>query len=256
MKTLIIQSQRDPLLFPWLNDCVLSVQHWADQHSFDYRWYGDEIFQLVDPRLLNKAQVKTVIASDLARLAALRIGLNDYERVVWLDADFLILQPDSFRLPDQENLPEGYMLGREHWIQRTEDQPSRLKCYTKVHNAFLLFHRENSFLSFYDTHAKRLLKQVEGPIPAQFIGPKLLTALHNIIHCPVFESAGMLCPLVADELLGQNRDRPALALLKKKSLKNLAGVNLCSSLCTNSATSNTRMFRLIQLLLSTENPLL
>jgi hypothetical protein len=44
----------------------------------------------------------------------------------------------------------------------------------------------------------------QGRIPAQFIGPKWLTALHNIALGPVIESAAILSPLVMrDYLAGQ-----------------------------------------------------
>jgi hypothetical protein len=41
-----------------------------------------------------------------------------------------------------------------------------------------------------------LLRLNQGRIPPQFIGPKRLTALHNIALCPVMKSAAMLNPLV------------------------------------------------------------
>ena len=60
-----------------------------------------------------------------------------------------------------------------------------------------------------------LLRLNQGRIPAQFIGPKWLTALHNIALCPVMESAAMLSPLVMrDYLAGQGE---ALRLFQKKS---------------------------------------
>jgi hypothetical protein len=67
----------------------------------------------------------------------------------------------------------------------------KLRAYVKVRNAFLMFRKGNHFLDFYTATAQRLLRLNQGSMPPQFIGPKLLTALHNVAICPVMETAGM-----------------------------------------------------------------
>jgi hypothetical protein len=123
-------------------------------------------------------------------------------------------------LPD-----ESYAVGREIWIQH--DKQGRLRSYKKVHNAFLMFRRDNSFLSFYLESAQRLLRQNQGTMPPQFIGPKLLTALHNVVQLPVMESAGMLSPLVIKDILQDGGD--ALQQFVDDSSCPIAGANLCIS---------------------------
>jgi hypothetical protein len=61
----------------------------------------------------------------------------------------------------------------------------------------------------------------------QLIGPKLLTALHNLIGCPVVEAAAMLSPAVEADLV--DGDGAALALLRRHSLAAPAGANLSAS---------------------------
>ena len=57
-------------------------------------------------------------------------------------------------------------------------------------------------------------------MPAQFIGPKLLTALHNIALFPVVETASMLSPAeIRDLLAGEVQ---SLDLFKQKSTVVLA----------------------------------
>ena len=208
-KTLIIQSHRHPLPQDWLPACLASVADWAQANRYHYRFIGDEIFTTLDQELLDKTRSQTVIASDLARLFSLQRGLAEgYDCVVWCDADFLIFNPESFVLPDTE-----YALGREVWVQY--DAKQRLRSFVKVHNALLMFRRGNTFLDFYRATAERLLRLNQGRMPPQFIGPKWLTALHNIALCPVMESAAMLSPLVMrDCLAGQGE---ALRLFRKKS---------------------------------------
>lgn len=240
--TLVIQSQRDPLPLPWLRRCLDSVAGWALANGYDYRYLGDEIFDSLDPVLRGRLLSQPVIASDLARLDSLRHGLAEgYDCVVWCDADFLVFDAAGFTLPPQE-----FALGREVWVQPHQGQ--RPRAFVKVHNALLMFRRGNSFLDFYRDSAERLLRLNRGPMPPQFIGPKLLTALHNIVQCPVMESAAMLSPMVIRDRLAGGGD--ALDLFQYKSKLTPSAANLGSSLAQREGLGNGDMNRLIDLLLA------
>lgn len=239
-RSLVIQSHRSPLPYPWLSDCCASVRRWCEAKRFDYRFLDDELFDVVPPELREKLAGRTVIASDLARLKVMRQALREgFETVVWLDADFLVFDPAGFVLPD-----EPCAVGREVWVQH--DRHGKLKVYKKVHNALLMFRRGNGFLDFYIETAERLLRQHRGGMPPQFIGPKLLTALHNVCRLPVMESAGMLSPLVIHDLL--QGDGEALRRFRDHSPAPLAGANLCTSSCDRGEVSSARMAQLIDLL--------
>ncbi len=191
--------------------------------------------------LLDKTQQQRVVATDLARLLVLQDALKrNYETVVWLDADFLIFNPSAFVLLD-----ESYALGREVWVQ--PDKQGKLKVYKKIHNAFLMFRKGNTFLDFYIETARRLLLLNHGTMPPQFIGPKLLTALHNIAILPVMESAGMLSPGVVKDIAQGNG--PALDLFVKHSPQAIAGANLCISSYERNEVTEQEMIRLIDCLL-------
>ena len=239
--TLVIQSHREPLPCSWLRRCLDSVADWARQNGYEYRYLGDELFAPLDRELLEKTRTQRVIASDLARLISLQRGLAEgFDRVVWCDADFLVFDPTRFVLPDAD-----FALGREVWVQH--DKRQRLRAFIKVHNALLMFRRDNHFLDFYHAAAERLLRLNQGTMPPQFIGPKLLTALHNIVQCPVMESAAMLSPQVLrDRIAGQGE---ALRLFLQESAVAPAGANLSSSLTRSEGLSDDDMNRLIDLLL-------
>lgn len=240
--TLVIQSHREPLPFAWLRLCLDSVASWAQDNRFNIRFLGDEIFDLVEPELVEKIGAQTVIASDLARLKILQQGLaEDYDRVVWCDADFLIFDPEKFLLPEAD-----FALGREVWVQL--DRTGKLRANKKVHNAFLMFNRGNHFLDFYCATAEHLLRLNRDRMSPQFIGPKLLTALHNVAQCPVMEVAGMLSPLVMRDLIAG--EGAALRLFQEKSPAGLAGVNLSSSLTRREGFSEAEMENLIRHLLT------
>ena len=248
-----------------------SVEHWAKLEGFDYRFLDDAFFDILPPWVMDKTASQRVVATDLARLKWMQYFLaNGYQRVVWFDADFLLFSPSTLQLLISD---EAYALGREVWVQpktppddelnaklnvklggklgekqQASKKRETFKVYKKVHNAFLCFEENNHFLDFYAAHAERLLLKVAGPMPPQFIGPKLLTALHNIVQCPVQENAGMLSPWVIRDVL--NGGGPALTLFKQKSSHALSGVNLCSSLVSSDVLDGYDLQDAVELLLA------
>ena len=201
-QALVIQSHRQPLPAPWYEPCIDSVQTWARHRHFEYRWLGDELFAGIDPLILARTRKQPLVATDLGRLLVLEAALQEgFERVVWVDADVLILQPERFDLPDS-----GALFGREVWVQTNDN--GRLKVYRKIHNAFMAFAAGDPVLPFYRYAAARILHRYEsgtsarsGQMVAELIGPKLLSLLHNAIGFDVIESAAMLSPLVCQDLL-------------------------------------------------------
>lgn len=203
---------------------------------------GDELFGAVADELLDKTRNQKVIASDLARLFKLQSLIRQgYDCVIWCDADFMIFDAPNFSLPES-----SYTLGREVWVQL--DRHNKLRAYRKVHNAFMMFRPGNSFLDFYTDTAEKLLINNNGQMPPQFIGPKLLTALHNIALCPVQENAGMLSPMVIHDLLKGGGE--ALTLFKLKSHEPIRAANLCGSSVERGNLSDQDMNRVIQVLLN------
>ena len=242
--TLVIQSHRLPLPYKWIERCLVSVRQWCEKNQFQYRFIDDELFDCIDEDLYKKLKDQAVIAADLARLKILQDALeNGYQTVVWLDADFLIFDPENFQLPD-----DLYAVGREVWVQC--DDQKNLKVYKKVHNAFLMFRQDNSFLPFYTEVAERLLRQNQAGMPPQFIGPKLLTALYNVAQLPVMESAGMLSPLVIRNIV--TGEGEALGLFVRNSSVAITGANLCISSCASEQVSTEEMERLITILSDTD----
>ena len=233
----MLQSHSHPLPASWLEDCMYSVKHWAKHNRYEYRFIDDELFGYIPKILLEKTQNQLVIASDLARLRALQHFLqHGYQTVIWCDADVLIFAPHRFNL-----LQENFAVGREVWIQ--QDHQLKLTAHIKVHNAFMMFRQGNTFLDFYADTAEHLLKLNKGTMPPQFIGPKLLTAIHNIVQCPVMETAGMLSPLVIKDMARQQG--AALNLFQRRSPQPIAAANLCNSLFQSGQISKVEIERCI-----------
>jgi len=221
LKTIIFQSQAKSNMQPWVEACLETVRIWATQTSVDYQFLGDEIFEFVPEYLRYKFKDQPVILTDLARLRLLNSALNDaYDRAVWIDADLLVFNPYALDL-----IKAFHAVGREVWVQKAGSQ---LKVYRKVHNAFLMGTKDDSFLPFYADAAETMLRRAEGPLVPQFIGPKLLTAQHNITALHVQESVGMVSPLALRDAL--NGGGPALDLTLAGHERGLDAVNLSASL--------------------------
>ena len=222
MTTVVIQSHTLPLPKPWLAHCIESVRAWAEQNGFSYQFQGDSLFDLLAPYPFLDRYGR-VIQSDVARLLWMEQCLAEgYERVIWLDADMLVHCPVAFTVPSA-----SFSVGREVWIQETAR--NRYKAYVKVHNAWLHAAKGSIDLPFYRETALRLLARNTAGVPAQFVGPKLLTALHNIVGFEVNERAGMLSPEVAQAYLSEHKARGALDLFLSRHKETPAVLNLSAS---------------------------
>ncbi len=224
MKTLVYQLA--PADRPaWIAACLESVRVWAVERGFDHRLYGDEVFELVEPELAAKTGGRLQMQTDLARLTLARhlLERDGWERVIYADADFLIWRMEAM-LPLAGD--RGVAFGQEFWVQR---EGAKLRLHRNVHNAFMLFERGGSVLPFYEETARSLLARVEGGVPPQFLGPKLLSALQGPAAFALLPQAGALSPDVIADILDEGDGR-ALACLRQALPVPLGGANLCASL--------------------------
>lgn len=218
MRTVVLQSQKPGPLPAWQRHCCDSVRAWAKARDFDYQFCGDELFRRLPPRLREKLREQPVVGTDLARLLWLRDNLQSgYDRAIWADADLLIFRP--FDPPAAD-----HAFGREIWVQARGDG---LHSYRRIHNAWLQFEAGNAILPFYIDRALAMLTTVRMPVVPQFIGPKLLSALHNIVGFNVEERVGMLSPLAMRDLLSGGGE--ALEELRQGHEAPLCALNLCAS---------------------------
>ncbi|MFK8032061.1 MAG: hypothetical protein AB8G18_17655 [Gammaproteobacteria bacterium] len=242
MRTVVIQSHRQPLPYDWLHPCIESVRHWAAAQGYEYMWLGDELFDGLNDTQRRHTQRQPVVASDLGRLQHLNNELaRGADRVVWCDADTLVINPGTLELTET-----GCALGREIWIQPGTTIDGTPKVYSKVHNAFMVFCQDDSFLPFYLDTASRLLQRHKGPYVDQFIGPKLLTALHNIAQLRVMENAGVLSPGVVTDLNGGGG--VFLDAYCRRLQRVPAALNLCASSVRSGELSEQSMHNVVETL--------
>ena len=216
--TVVLQSHRSSSPGGWLGECCASVRRWAAARAWDYRFCDDALFERLPPALYDKLAAQPVVAADLARLYWLRDVLREgFERAIWCDADLLVFA-------DFAPMDTDHAFGREHWLQR---QGTGMRHYRKIHNAWMLFRADSAVLPFYLDRAETLLTRVRMPVVPQFVGPKLLTALHNVVGFDVEERVGMLSPLALNGLVGG--DRAALERTLAGHKARPCAFNLCAS---------------------------
>lgn len=223
MATVVLQSFRpDPPA--WIARCLASTRHWAAEAGFAYRFVGDELFERLPAWARAKTAARVPVASDLARLALIEEMLAaDWSAAIWLDADVLVFDPAA--LSAALDLSAGYLLGREAWVQ-----PGRrggLQAPRGVHNAVCAFRRDNPFLAFYRHAAARIVARHDGAMVPQLVGPKLLTALDNMMGLPASWAVNMASPHVLRDIAGGGG--PALDLLAARSGAMPAALNLSHS---------------------------
>ncbi|MDF1749874.1 MAG: hypothetical protein P1V34_13465 [Alphaproteobacteria bacterium] len=236
-RTIILQSHNFQVLRGWIGPCVDSVRRWTEQRGYEYRFLGDEIFDLLPDDLRLKLQDHIAIQADLARLLLLRDALdNGYDRAVWFDADLLIFAPDRLEI---ESIPETNAFGRELWVDL--DVGKRLKTWRNLHNAACIFRKGDPVLPFLIYATERIINDTAADkITMQMVGPKLLTALGNIVRFGRLNTVGALSPLVLKDIAAGGG--PALDALKvavtKDKLPAPTAANLRASLAHSPEAGN------------------
>ena len=225
MKTVVFQSYRTEDVPNWIATCMDRVRRWCVTKSFDYRFMDDQFFDLLPADYRKKADGRLPILSDLARLIMARnLFQEGYEKTIWIDADVLIFDLESFDIA----IERGFCFCREIWVQPSPN--GGIRVFRNVHNAVCIFVKGNSFLEFYIDACQHIVGKIDKDkaMVNQIVGPKLLSALHNMIGYTLIKNVGMLSPLVLKDI--DKAGGAALDLLVHEIPAPMQAANLCSSL--------------------------
>jgi len=194
--TLILQSTRPDAVPACMDTCLGSVRAWAESRGYGYRLIGDELFDPLPAGFSEKTAGRLPMAADLARLIWMRdLLVDDASRVAWFDADTLVFDSEGLALPEGAD----HAFGREIWVQR--NLKGGLRVYRNIHNAACLFAAGNAVLDFLIQASEDIVTRAKGPLAPHLIGPKLLTALGNIVWFPLIDGAGAFSPLVLRDIV-------------------------------------------------------
>lgn len=222
MRTLVLQSCSAAQRNTWIKDCLLSVERWAHSNRYTYRHIDDELFSVVPEWYMQKVGKKLPVAADYARLVFLQKALEEgYEQVIWLDADVLVF--DQAMTLDFSGT---CAFGHEVWVQQRD---GKLDARTNIHNAVCIFRRGCVILPFLIHTVMTMMKKVDPEhLAPQFVGPKLLNALHPLCDFALLPHVGALSPLAVADIC--NASTNALQLMLQKSRQAPLAVNLCGTL--------------------------
>jgi hypothetical protein len=157
------------------------------------RLIGDELFEPVSAAWRTAAGPEKLPLTDYARLLWIR-RLHDegHRRVLWLDADILILEKNFA-------LPVGDFVCRELWAFQTGEQ---LHARSAVNNCAMAFTASSPLLNWHlDVCATAPSR---GPLHRLALGPRLLTERRAITPLPLITTVPTLSPLLINAILHQN----------------------------------------------------
>jgi hypothetical protein len=217
--TVVFQSFRTHDVPAWITRSMETARAWADLRGFDYQFLDDRFFDRIPDRYRARTENK-VILSDLARLLVSRELLGGgYQRVVWVDADVAVFDPQAWVLPTESR----FYFCHELW---PIPMPDGLKLEIRANNAVMVFSRANSFLDFYIDSCCRIL-DTDEPLKSWHLGVRFLTAIRNVCPLPVLTNVGMIgADLLRDMVAGPKL--MTAAYIKSMSVP-LVAANMCAS---------------------------
>ncbi len=212
---MVYQSFRNHDVPDWMATSMRSVRNWAEQQGFAYEFIGDEFFDVAPEWFRRQVNQQRHLVSDYARLIlAKRYLQQEWERVIWVDADVLIINPDLSLDPQHP-----YMFCRELWMTRRE---GKLVFSERVNNSICAFSRNNNFLDFYLYACERIVQNLPSPLPHIAIGTGFLTPLRSVL--PLIQNSIIMSPLFLDSLYRQ--DEKLITLYLETFSNSIYAVNL------------------------------
>lgn len=222
MNTLVYQSYRTSGVPSWISRCLDSVRNWSREHGYQYRFVDDALFGYAPSWYREKVDHNIQLVSDLSRLVLARNFLQEeFQRVIWIDADVLVFDPVNFKL----ETTSGVSFCREVWID--EDSQGRIVHQEKINNSVSIFHRDNALLEFYIDACLRLVEQAERT-PAVLVGTSFLTDLNKIYPLQQIQNVGILSRALGYDLI--SRGSGFLEKYLKWQGSPVQAINLCGSM--------------------------
>lgn len=186
MKTLVFQSYRTTAVPSWIGYCMNGVQQWAATQGFTYLRTGDELFEEIPEWVRPALAHHMCLRSDMARMVYAKHALDNYDRVIWVDADALIL--DRGFAPSETQSTYCY----EVWFNRRFHGLPRFALHV------------NNAVSVYQARDRRILEEhIQGalhianwqhsrstPLDGCAIGTHWLTARHLRSHLNLATTVG------------------------------------------------------------------
>lgn len=199
--TLIYQSYRKHHVPEWIKHCLASVESWTRNEGFEYRFIDDELFEYAPGWYRRKVKNNVQLVSDLSRLILARKFMQEgFQRVIWVDADMLIFDPENFTIETTDEIS----FCRETWVDA--DLQGNIIHQKNVNNSISVFQQQNAFLNFYIEACLKIV-EASGETPSQVqVGTSFLTTLNKVYPLSLIQNVGIISPALVHDLLTQRKD--------------------------------------------------
>jgi hypothetical protein len=200
-----------------METCLSSVKHWAEIQGFAYRFIDDAFFSHVPDWFGEAVKGQRHLVSDLARLELARLYLDEgWERVIWVDADIYICDPQGFQIGEEQN----HWLCSELWVSVRDSQWHFSR---RVNNAVLAFSQGNNFLDFYRNACERIVRSKQGKLRHTEIGTSFLSGIAHLL--PLLKDVAMFSPCLLEAFYNNNES--AISRYRTEFGVSIKAINLC-----------------------------
>jgi hypothetical protein len=238
MKTAVLQSFRKVDVPAWMASCMRSVREWAEAQGWQYCLLDDQFFDLAPAWARRRCGRNLYAITDVARLIWMREVLSRrHDRVVWADADVLVLDPKA--LADHVCSVRGHGFARELFLRVSADGSAQPQW--GVNTALMVFdHSDPVHAAYLQACLHRLRQLPDGEVPRTAMGPDLLHEIARGRRLQFIEGVGLFTPAMLDELV--NGDGALLRHYRALSRVPLAAANLCHFMRNATAPSQRPAF--------------
>jgi hypothetical protein len=254
-ETLVIQSFRMTDVPTWIAHCMDSAKRWAERYGFAYELVGDEFFDHAPEWFRAKCREHFYPVTDIARLYLMKSRLLNYRRVVWVDADVIVFDPQRFNVETES----GYAFSHEVVLGIRPDGQRELSPWS-INNSVIVMARGCPMLDFYIFAAEEIVKRTPlQQFSRTMIGPKFLDALSHAMPIERLTCVGLFTPEYM-RLLTNDENHEALRAYRSHFGFPMAAANLCHFLRGSAAPEDVKHLdalfeRGIELLLETKGEL-
>lgn len=181
----------------WVEHCVTRTREWAESRGYEYRLFGDEMYDLVPREFQENVGNRICPITDYARLKIAKAFLGEgYGRTVWIDADLLIFNK-QFDVPSDAE----FAFCREVWLQgRKRVKRHQFYILEKVANSITVFTPRTQFLDFYIEACSTLAERAKGKADNLVVGTTFLERFHRAYPFRLIHNVGILSPYLIREL--------------------------------------------------------
>ena len=200
--------------------CMATTADWARARGFDYRRLGDDFLDVLPGWYRDRLAAHIVQQTNLARLRyACELLAAGAGRVVWVDADVLVFDPERLAL----DAPEGFALCREVWVQ-----PSGHVVHG-VSQAVLVADRGTPLLDYLAWAHEALVRDRPERVVRFGTATSVLSGIHAAVRLPVVTGVGMMNPTMLCEI-GAGRTGPVTCAYVRAHGFAMHAVNLTLSM--------------------------